>query len=645
MSDGTSTGSSFRLFSWLYLAGLLGFSLFVYHFSLLDVTLLPRYGAASLLLLLASGYVLLATKNWPTFGWPLWFLLGYYLWGTASIGWATNFSEAVFESQKAGIGLGVFAMTIWLLHTDREFEWRLYQMLCLIAVLALVLGAWQWGHIDWESDKPLYHVRGFAGHKNLFSTALFLLAVFLAMGWCRFRSNWRWVCGLLCAACLLSVLLLKTRSTYLGLSTAVLVYVLLEIYHRLSIHPYFFSGNLERKKEALRQTVSFSFPRPSPKGKAFALTPVIKHWRKILVFLAVVLLGGAALIWKAGYGHSLSEKTGLERLWTSETGKERLILWEKTACVIRNHPWVGVGAGNWQIEFPDCTVQHLYAVEVNNTTFQRPHNDWLWVWAELGLPGIVLYLGFFGAVLYAGLRNWNNNQPNRRARALRLSGIAGFMVIACFTFPKERIELLILLYTLLGMTEQMPVESRRNAIWWRCCLGVLMVSCGLNLWIARKRAIGESAMKEALIHKQQKNWPALIEATDRAFSAWYTIDPTSIPVHWYRGTASFIWEDYEGALGDFAKAQQYAPFNQHVNNDLGSCYQMMGQPQRAKEHYLEAIRISPLFEDPRLNIGISYYQDGDYQQALDWINSLRNHEVKMKYRKIIEPKLKVDNED
>ena len=151
--------------------------------------------------------------------------------------------------------------------------------------------------------------------------------------------------------------------------------------------------------------------------------------------------------------------------------------------------------------------------------------------------------------------------------------------------------------------------------------------------------IGEKKMREVLVLKQQKKWTELIDATDLAFSKWYTVDPTTIPIHWYRGTANFILGKQAEALQDFLEAKKFSPYNQHIQNDLGSCYEIIGQKEKARAHYKEAIRISPMFDDPRVNIGVSYYNSGQYQEALDWFNSIQNHDLKMKYRAIISEKL------
>ena len=67
-----------------------------------------------------------------------------------------------------------------------------------------------------------------------------------------------------------------------------------------------------------------------------------------------------------------------------ELDNERLVLWEKSLEMFKKHPIIGVGAGNWQIYFPDATLKGLWRAEDLNYTFQRPHNDFLWVLCASG---------------------------------------------------------------------------------------------------------------------------------------------------------------------------------------------------------------------------------------------------------------------
>lgn len=607
----------------LYLICTFTFALLSFHRSLLDYTLLPRYASASFVFLLTALFLIIkryaelaevsvgkkSKIQWPRMDLPTGLLLSYFLWTTFSVFWATNFSEAIFESQKGILGFAAFYMCRWFQLNDANFVPRLLKCITIVSGVVFMLACWQMFQLESGIENAHYEIRGISGHKNLFSMVLFLLAGFLGIAYFKLEQNWRKAAAALFCVIVLLIIYLKTRSVYLAL---------------LAVSAIFLFNKLRAYLKP--KTVSIL-----TKG-----------------FFALVMLGLVSFlyIWQSNQLIPLLQTSKIDQFWQSDTGYERLMLWEKTASVIRQSPIYGVGAGNWQIEYPNYSVHGLYSVELDSTTFQRPHNDWLWVWAETGIIGLLCYLGFFLTVVQAGLHSLKKELlPTNRLGALtRLSFVGGFMIISCFSFPKERIEILLLFYTLMGLSYSIPKKQSVQPIYWsRMILGLIILSTALNLYISKKRIKGEQGMKDVLILKQQKNWNALIKASDSAFSNWYTVDPTTIPVHWYRGTAHFVLGKPKMALQDFTEAEKYAPFNQHLQNDLGTCHETLGRKEESRGYYKEAIRISPMFDDPRLNLGISYYNDGKYQEALDWVNSIRNHDLKMNYQKIILDKLDKQN--
>ncbi len=597
--------------SLLYILGILGLSLLCFHPSLLDYTLLPRFVSASFVFLLLA--LFLGIKNvsnnpktlWPQLDWTTGLLLAYVGWSSLSISWATNFSEAIFESQKGMIGFATFYICRWFQLNDDTFIPRMLKTLVFISAGIVVFASWQIYQLDTSLENAHYKIRGISGHKNLFSITLFLLIGFLGIAYFKLNKNWRKAAIILIATIFILIIYLRTRSVYLGTIGMVTFF----LFHQF-------------KQKLVPKTANIL-------GKGIGALVIIG----LLLFL---------YLWQSNQLFLLLQASKIDQLWQSDTGYERLVLWEKTACVIRQSPIWGVGAGNWQIDYPNCSVHGLYAVELDFSTFQRPHNDWLWVWAETGIIGLFCYLGFFISLLLTGLQNIKKNvlNPNLSILILRLSFILGYIITACFSFPKERIEISLLIYTLMGlfypMLEKQNVKSMHFA---KLALVLIILNTSLNLFIGTKRIMGEKAMKEVLVLKQQKKWSEMIDASNRAFSKWYTIDPTTIPIHWYRGTANFVLGKAEKAKEDFLIARTYTPYNQHVHNDLGSCYETQGQTEKARIHYKESIRISPLFDDPRINMGITYFNEGQYEEALDWIDGIQNQELKMKYKEIINNKI------
>ena len=77
----------------------------------------------------------------------------------------------------------------------------------------------------------------------------------------------------------------------------------------------------------------------------------------------------------------------------------RLEIWRRTLHLIADHPFGGIGPGNFQQVF-----ERVYNPQVNNDGRRgvHAHNDWLQQFGELGLPGGIAYAVLWAAVLMVG---------------------------------------------------------------------------------------------------------------------------------------------------------------------------------------------------------------------------------------------------
>jgi len=127
----------------------------------------------------------------------------------------------------------------------------------------------------------------------------------------------------------------------------------------------------------------------------------------------------------------------------------------------------------------------------------------------------------------------------------------------------------------------------------------------------------EICTKRALAARKAKAWPAVINEIDKGYSPFATIDPMSTPLKWYRGEANFLMNNIPQALEDFKQAYKAHPHHIHVLNNLGTCYEMGGEHEKAVFYYKKALEMFPYFEDALINLGAAYYNTGRYKEAYE----------------------------
>lgn len=136
------------------------------------------------------------------------------------------------------------------------------------------------------------------------------------------------------------------------------------------------------------------------------LNASIRIWPTHRIQSAAVILGGLALI--IGL-LMLSAQQKASRLNTViseiEAGSEtssglRLEFYALSWKMIKAHPLLGTGTGSAAIESDRMRLAHQTSL---SGTMNHPHNEYLLMMIQLGVPGLLLLLWLFGAV-YAGSR-------------------------------------------------------------------------------------------------------------------------------------------------------------------------------------------------------------------------------------------------
>ncbi|WP_213532894.1 O-antigen ligase [Paenibacillus sp. J45TS6] len=67
----------------------------------------------------------------------------------------------------------------------------------------------------------------------------------------------------------------------------------------------------------------------------------------------------------------------------------RVLIWNFTFDKIKEHPFLGLGFGGWETEFPE------YAFKVGTDPSFPPHNIFVIIWTWAGIPCLILFVLFF----------------------------------------------------------------------------------------------------------------------------------------------------------------------------------------------------------------------------------------------------------
>jgi O-antigen ligase/tetratricopeptide (TPR) repeat protein len=302
-------------------------------------------------------------------------------------------------------------------------------------------------------------------------------------------------------------------------------------------------------------------------------------------------------------------------------GAGRTDTWLQSLQMIADRPVRGVGIGNWD------AVYLKYAGPLLNQRgglFGRPHNDYLWVITEMGLPGLVLYLWIFGGGLWLV---WDrlvkgNKQEDTLLLTALAAGLLAVSIHAFFSFPRERMTATVIPYLLLGWiaTFVSASDSRvslSRRIWQPAvCLALTLLTLGTTIRVARAyrayfwadayqtydrldssllaidAAIDYGVIDfrmfetKALVHHRKDDAQAALQASQDLIQ-YHPYNPWS---HHKVGLFQLELKNYDLARDAFQEALKYGPALGRIRRDLGQAYEALGHADSARAAYETALK-------------------------------------------------------
>lgn len=314
----------------------------------------------------------------------------------------------------------------------------------------------------------------------------------------------------------------------------------------------------------------------------------------------------------------------------------RFALWNRSVQMGKSHPITGIGAGNWKLEIPSYGVKgYDHQENYGMHFFLRPHNDYLWVFAETGILGLLGYLGLLGGLVVLAIRQILRAKSMEEIGfvAVALFGIVAYMVDAFFSFPVERMENTVVFAVLAAFildferkqSSRQPIGNAAP----KALLGLILVLFGFQFGISAFKLPKDAANLELRTAKIQKNWKAMAAQAKRADSWWTRYDAHSAtPFAWYAAVAhveqarvlgkpgQVAYDQLmEKALQEVNSALEYAPYNLMALTELGSTYAQMNRFPEAIVAYKALLKVFPDNNEAWVNLGVCHYNQKDFEAA------------------------------
>lgn len=585
------------LFNKIFFFILLVFSNVIILKGLSDESLTPRFTFVAIFLLIILFAIFSEIKNSvKRISIPDVLLILFYIWNLLSITWAANRPEAIFETQKIFLFVFVYFVSIFFLKRSYSTAIKSISIGVIVCVTIIcILGFSKFyeiyirGHVNRQTIRDII---GLSGNKNLLAGLCVLFLPFITYGVAIYRKWRRWIFICMWFLLLFLIYILDTRSTILATSLMMLTWGVLLLIQ-----------NLRKIRKTLLKIVF--------------ITPLVTF----LLFMGIYF---------SGYLFELFEYTNIASP-NSPTGTwlERIIIWSNNRALTLEYPLLGVGAGNWDLQFPLFGMDNLAHGANFSSYLARPHNDFLLILSELGIVGLTIWLAVlvsFGRALFLKI-NLNNVIENRLA-ILLFGGIIGYAIFAFFSFPKERIEHLVLLAIMFALINHLCSNHIKTiAMPWKTKKWVALVSIPILLftvYLGAVRVYYESAAFKMSAAYIVEDYSLLQQLSKDKTHLFYNVASYGTPIPFYEGVSALAVNDLNKAILKLESAKKCNPGFLGIYANLGTAYFRSKEYKKAILNYEQVLRISSKHQGTLFNLSLLYLELNNLPKSHFYINLVDN---------------------
>ena len=316
----------------------------------------------------------------------------------------------------------------------------------------------------------------------------------------------------------------------------------------------------------------------------------------------------------------------------------RLLIWKTTFEMIKDKPILGSGIGTFKMNYLNYQGEFLknnpYYINYSGKAGEA-HNEYLQIWAELGIIGLGLFLLIF-YFFYKTIIDFYNNNKNVREKIITLGlvmGITCFLIHSLFTFPLHVPALGGTFFALLGLTviytrkinlaktdsDNRPKEFKfkNKGIKIALTIFVLIFMVGAVNLVAVRPYIAEIQYFNGMRHNVDGNYREALPCFQQAVS----LDPYNGRILHALGTTYYN-------LGNLSKAEEILLQTTRYRSDantfynLGLVYRQAGLLSKAEEEFKYAVYLMPKFTKSYYELGYLYFIQERYDDTIEQWNKI-----------------------
>ncbi len=301
-----------------------------------------------------------------------------------------------------------------LLHEKTDLVPLIFQMLGLIMLFESLhtISLFINGIGNLSNYEIIMSLKGYAGNKNIFAAGLVVKIPFViycihtSKFWGKVLNIFIFILG--CVA----IFIVNSRASYVSLFVITLMYLAFTIINY-------------RQEKNLENTIYKT---------GSVIIPLIMAFIIAQLFLTNIADSQDATDVK--YFGTVTERLSTVTEASDASNQVRLRLWKHAIDYTINHPVFGCGIGNWKI----ASIPYQKTITNELIIPVHAHNDFLEIFAELGILGGLVYVCLFASILFLTYKTFTSKAHDdiKLISVFTLMAFAAYSIDAFFNFPIER---------------------------------------------------------------------------------------------------------------------------------------------------------------------------------------------------------------
>lgn len=297
----------------------------------------------------------------------------------------------------------------------------------------------------------------------------------------------------------------------------------------------------------------------------------------------------------------------------------RYYIWRGTLNLIKKKPIFGWGTGNFIFFYPYFRFREYFLRPQATPITNHPHSQYLEIWSENGIWGLVISLVIFALVLYSGLKK--NSKDSNDIFLFSATGIIAVLFDNILSTNLTNTSTAMYFCFLLGLCFALDESAKKVVVSDKLKKAVAFVIIASMLmlagWKTFYRLVPEVYLKKAITAREMNDFPTAIENYKKVCK----INPNHV-VAWYKLAFAY------GQIGDLENSEKiYLKINNilfphfaKTDGNLGTLYIQKQNYEKAKYYYEKALFFNPYDMDILLGmVSIKLYHDRDIKSAGEYL--------------------------